>query len=217
MIRPMITSMVNPDAGVSAITRHLTKLDDVLNSHFTYDNTLVFGGSDTFEFEFLAPSSVVPGTQYLIDGDSSSDRVYFGFKTDGLYLANSSEIDSLNIDGVDVSLSATPYPTDGKLYKAVLTLKAGARIGILGSRYTLSQEYPGIMVNPKATISGVTTTNTLGLAAENSEPSAEGNNTITYVNIPNSNRELYQLSVDETQWDNISPSPQELPSVIEIA
>lgn len=42
-------------------------------------------------------------------------------------------------------------------------------------------------------------------------------NALEYINIPDSNVEQFQLSDDATQWDNISPLPQELPSVIEIS
>jgi hypothetical protein len=132
--------------------------------------------------------------------------------TNGFYSFNAGF--TVEVDGLVVTGSDT-YPLDGKLHKMKLSFLSSLSIGLLGKRNAASNYYNGILANPVATISGVTTTNTLGLATGNSEPSAEANNTITYVNIPDSNRELFQNAV--TQWDNISPLPQELPAVIEIA
>ncbi len=42
-------------------------------------------------------------------------------------------------------------------------------------------------------------------------------NAVTRYLVPSTNIEQYQLSNDKTQWDNISPVPQELPAIIEIA
>ena len=41
-------------------------------------------------------------------------------------------------------------------------------------------------------------------------------NSLTYTNIAQDEREEYQLSDDGTQWDNISPEPQQLPAIIEL-
>ena len=42
-------------------------------------------------------------------------------------------------------------------------------------------------------------------------------NAITRVNVPDASIEKFQLSADATQWDNISPTPQQLQAIIEIA
>jgi hypothetical protein len=195
-----------------AITRHFAQLDDVLMSHYVYANTLVFASGDTFEFEFLAPTSTVSANQYLTDSDANLDRAFFLLSPDGTYSFPTGF--TMTVDGVAIDTNSV-YTQDGKLHKVVMSFEAVRRIGFLGVRYDGTGFYNGIITNPVATISGVTTTNTLGLATGNSEPSAEASNTITYVNIPDSNRELFQNAV--TQWDNISPLPQELPAVIEIA
>ena len=49
------------------------------------------------------------------------------------------------------------------------------------------------------------------------EESVEGGEFINYIQVSVTDRELFELSVSETQWDNISPLPQELPAIIEIA
>ncbi|HHZ71335.1 MAG TPA: hypothetical protein EYN54_13905 [Methylococcaceae bacterium] len=215
MIRPMIKSMVNPDAGGGAITRFFAQLDDVLMSYYVYANTLNFTSGDTYKFLWLAPISAVTSNEYLTD-DTGASRAWFVINSAGNFSANSN-VGSMKLDGNSVSLGSG-YPKDGKLHEIELTYNGAASVSILGSFNTLvSGFYNGILANPVATISGVTTTNTLGLATGNSEPSAEANNTITYVNIPDSNREEFQLSGDETQWDNISPPVQVLPAVIEIA
>lgn len=327
-------------AGRDSLSRNFTELTAALGTYWKFKNTLVFGAGDTIAFGFLAPTAALAGTQYLLDGDSAADRVYFGFQSDGLYLVNSSEISALNIDGVDVPLSTTSYPTDGKLHKAVLTLKVGARLMVMGSS-TLSQAYDGVLLDVTVNISGVTTSFTLGNdVGEDTEYSALGaetwsslnfsgagispwtgsfgtnsgnfivsvvgnrsgprtpsgvlisgktyrlrvhatvitggfdlwyleginskilvslaelnagaqvveftsnslaqlyfrsnvsgvctavlhsisveevlGNTLTRVNVPDVSIEKFQLSADETQWDNISPLPQELQSVIEV-
>ena len=218
MIKPIITSLVNPDVGdpTGATERYFAPLDDVLMSYYFYSTAIVLSAGDTFELEFLAPSSVVSSTETISDGETASNRLRIQLASDGTYRFPSPSAATLEVDGVVINSSST-YPVDGKQHKAKFTGVGTGVLKYLGVRYTIASYYSGIISNPIATISGVKTTNTLGLATGNSEPSAEANNTITYINIPDSNRELYQLSVDETQWNNISPSPQELPSVIEIA
>jgi hypothetical protein len=126
-------------------------------------------------------------------------------------------VGTMFLDGVSVPLVGTPYPDDDKLHTMKLVFNATARIKVLGSRFSIEEYFDGIIANPKATISSVTTTHSLDLATGNTEQSEESSNIITYVNIPDTNRELFQLSQDETQWDNISPPTQVLQSVIEIA
>jgi hypothetical protein len=59
----------------------------------------------------------------------------------------------------------------------------------------------------------------LDLATGNTEQAANGNNLLTYVGIPNSNRELFEFNAatDPDQWENISPSVQVLPAIIQVA
>lgn len=214
MIRPMITSMVNP--LVAAIKRTFIQLDDAIPSYYSYVTTLDLESDDTFEFDFLAPNGVTTGSEYLTDGDGVVDaqRAWVLLASNGTYNMATGftlEVDNLLVTGAD------NYPIDGKLHKAKITATTTKNIKYLGTRFTMASFYNGILANPVATISSVTTTNTLGLSTGNSEPSEEANNTITYVDIPDSDRESFQLSGDKTQWDNISPLPQELPAVIEIA
>lgn len=156
----------------SAITRFYAELDSVQQSHGVYANTLVFQAGDTYKFDFLAPTSTVSADEYLVDGDGSSDRAYVAMQAGGTFLVNPNEIANLNIDGLDVALNSS-YPTDSKLHTVILTLSVGARIGTLGARFSLANFYNGIIANPVATISGVTTSNTLGLATGDVEYPAE--------------------------------------------
>ena len=58
----------------------------------------------------------------------------------------------------------------------------------------------------------VTTTFALDEPTANTEASTEGNNSITYNNIAEADRELYQE--EATEFVNISPAPQQLPATI---
>ena len=211
MISTMIKSMVNPES--SAITRFFAQLDSVLMSHLVYANTLVFGAGDTFEFEFLAPTATTVGNEYLTDS-SSGTRAWIYLHPDGTYQLSGGF--TLEVDDV-VKTTTSTYPVDGKLHKVKYTFTGVMSINTVGCRFSLELFYNGIIANPVATISGVTTSNTLGLATGNVEASVPTGpaNAITYVNIPDAQREKFKNAV--TQWDNISPLPQELPAVIEIA
>lgn len=331
MIRSMITSMIRPMirpmiGGDGAITRFFAEFDSVLNSHLVYANTLVFTSGDTYKCEFLAPNATVASNETITDGDNTGNPALFELASDGTYNIGANM--TVTVGGVAVT-GASSYPTDGKLYEYEFTFTGAARIKFLGKNEASSNFYNGIFANLVATISGVTTTNPLGLATGNVEysdenmfgpelwsnpPSSVGSdwvdngggsysyfgdgsfnslqevsileigksykltfnvmsisgemrvlsgsnhlvwtttgfkdvlftadgvslifarsfgivncelnsvtikevegNALTYVNIPEANREQFQLSDDTTQWDNISDLPQELPSVIEVA
>ena len=170
MVRPsMVSAMVNPLA--SFIRRYFAELDSVQQSHYVYANTLVFQSGDTFEFDFLAPTGAVAANEYLTD-DTGGSRAWFVINAAGSFSANSN-IGSMTLDGISVSLSSS-YPVDGKLHKIELTYSGAASVSILGAFNTLASGfYNGIIANPAATISGVTTTNPIGLATGNIEYPAE--------------------------------------------
>jgi len=212
MVSSMVKSMVNPSSSTERI---FIELDPVLNSYYSYATELVFFSGDTFEFEFLGKANA--NTFYLSDSSVVNDRGYVLVESfDGLLDPNST-IGTMILDGVSVPLVGTAYPTDDKLHTMKLIFNAKAMIKFIGSRFTIEEFYDGIIANTKATISSVTTTHSLDLATGNSEQSTESSNILTYVNIPDTNRELFRLSADNTQWNNISPPTQVLPAVIEVA
>jgi len=178
----------------SAITRYFAQLDPVQQSYYSYANTLVFGAGDTFEFEFLAPTGVLSSTMYLIDGDGTVDRSFLLMQALGNFDINNSVVSSFELDGVSVALDGA-YPVDGKLHTIKINYSNTARLRVMGSQHSGVQFYDGIIANPVATIGGVTTSNTLGLATGNVEASVTTGpaNSITYVNIPDAQREKYTL------------------------
>ena len=231
ILRPILSkiakSILNPDGG-GAETRYFIELDSLLNSYYQIAIPLVFTGDYEIEIEF---SSTASSLQVLL-GSSLSTNNYLRLNSSGNIDFKSSN------DGGNSIISATSY-NDGKLHTARATRVGttlqlfvdGVSVGsstvfvindnydLLGN-YVANNYFDGIPVNPKFTDNSgapVTTTFKLDRPTGNTELSAEGNNTLTYVNIPESNRELYQLSGDKTQWNNISSLPQELPAIIEIA
>jgi len=150
--------------GDSAITRFYALTDSVLNSRLVYANTLVFQSGDTFEFDFLAPNAAVASDEFLFDGDTDVvNRAYLLLGSSGSFTPNATTMSALSIDGNVVGLTSA-YPKDGKLHTALVTMNNGAKVKYLGSRYTQAVFYNGILANAVATISGVTTTNPIGLA-----------------------------------------------------
>ncbi|MCP3659583.1 MAG: hypothetical protein GY830_04370, partial [Bacteroidetes bacterium] len=120
----------------------------------------------------------------------------------------------------DTQITNSDYaPFDGKVHKVRLELLRAASLNYLGARKDVTGCYNGIFANPAATINGSTQKFTLGnsYTQGDTEISKDDDNSITRVLVPDANIEQYQLSSDKTQWDNISPSPQELSATIEIA
>lgn len=204
-------------SGGSAITRYFAEFDSVQQSHGVYANTLVFQAGDTFEFDFLAPTGVVSSSQYFTDGDDviSANRTWFALANTGNYTTASGF--TFEVDGV-TKVSGDAYPVDGRLHTIKYTFTTDRDIKFLSVRFNASGYYNGILANAVATIGGVTTSNPIGLATGNVEASITTGpaNALTYVFIPEAQREQY-TPTNPLLWTNISPEPQELPAVIEIA
>ena len=201
MIRPIISSMVDPFEP--EIKRYFARLDSALTSHYTYDDVLFLDPSDTFEFDWVAPSALTP-LEYLTDGDDGVDRGRLSLSSDGTYNFDPSL--TLEVNGVP-KINTDDYPIDGKLYKIKITSVTAIKIKYLGTNSSLINPHDGIMANPVATIGGVTTSNIIGLSTGNTELSNEGNNTLTYVNIPDSNRTQYTLTNGEWIGAELQPQP----------
>jgi hypothetical protein len=208
--------MYEGGGGATTTARNFTQLTTAVGTYWEFSNTLEFQAGDTFEFEFLAPSSISP-SQYLTGGLDANDRGYIFLNSAGNFQSNPSNVASIELDGVAIPLGSA-YPVDGKLHKLKMFFMAFGKIKKLGARYTGTLPYGGTLANPVATIGGSTQTFTLanGVGAD-TEQSAEVGNTITRVNVSGESIEEFELSADKTQWDNISTAPQEMQAIIEIA
>lgn len=219
IIRTIISAIIKPiisDSTPIEGTRTFIETDPDFDMHYSYITTLTFASGDTFELDFTGTLGPPPSF-YIADGEDIDDRGFIVVDNSTGKFVLSASISNLEIDGVNLDLINTLFPTDGKLHHIKVIFDDVAKIKVVGSRYSIEETFQGILANVKATIGGVTHSHALGDATGNSEQSAEVNGIINYVNIPNTQRELYQLSEDTTQWDNISPPTQVLPAVIEIA
>lgn len=187
----LVSAVALAVAGALGSGRNFTELTTALGTYWEYENTLVFGAGDTFEFEFLAPTDIVATTMYLTDGDADRGFVILG--NTGSFIVNTVNIGVLEVDGVSVGLSST-YPVDGKLHTIKITWDNVAEIKYLGMRDISSSFYTGILADPMATISGQTQTWTLGNGVGvDTEQSTPAGNAITRVNVPDE-------SVNEFAW-----------------
>jgi hypothetical protein len=184
----MIKSMVNPES--SAITRFFAQLDNVLMSHYAFVNTRVFANGDSFRGEFTAPTATVASNERITDGDNTVNPALFELASDGTYNIGANM--TVTVGGVAIT-GASSYPTDGKLQEYEFTFTGAARIKYLAkNEASATNFFNGIQASPSTTISGVTENWTLGLSTGNSETGSNGE-IIDYVNIPDSNRELFTL------------------------
>jgi len=216
-ITQAITRAISGGSGGGIPNRYFSLLDPVLDSHYVLSTPIDMQSGDTASIEFVAPVGIIGTSGYIFGGSGATGRGYVFLNTLGTFQVNEAVISTLELDGVGVALNSA-YPLDGKLHTLKVTYSSTATIGFIGCRYTVSLFFDGILANAKFTDNSgtpVTTTFKLDTATGNVEQSVEGNNTLTYVNILESNREEYQLSNDETQWNNLNPI--NLPTVIEVA
>lgn len=197
------------------IDRYFIQMDDVLDSYYNVTTALVFGIGDELEFVYTAPTAVLPVREHMFDNDvSDAARMMLLMASDGTW-SNTGDFDFF-VDGVEETGSSL-YPVDGKEHHVRCVANvAGLRVVNFCTRYNVRDAYNGIMSNIKATIGGVTTTFGVDLSTGTAEASEEANNTLNYVNIPDSNREEFRRIMAEKEWNNISPDPQVLQSIIEI-
>ncbi len=228
MIRAMIRSMTRPMIG--AIKRYFITLDPVVNAHYTLSTPITFTGDFRCDFEFQL--NLATGDHAIISDGLALNLSWFRVDaTNGGYEVqlNGTFYSQVGMFTPDARLHTGYFERIGSTMKGFLdgvevfsatVVTTSIEVGMIGARGNGSQYFDGILANPKFTDNSgtpVTTTFKLGEPTANSELSVEGNNTVNYINIPTTDREEFQLSGDGAQWDNISPEPQELPSVIEIA
>lgn len=216
----MFSSMVSP--MVSAIQRYFITLDPILNSHYLLSTPWVATGDFEITIEFSATSTSLG----VLVGNSASANPNIRIGANGVISIN-----------LSVGASGAGVYNDGKLHKLVLRVTgsnvlltvdgvteinttmtpSSITFDVLGEN-TFGNYFNGILANTKLNDlaqSGNTFTFALDEPTSNTETAAEGGNSITYVGIPTTNRELFQLNV--TQWDNISPPVQVLPATIVVA
>ena len=206
-IKSMITTVINPFDGL--ISRYFVNLDPVLNSYYELASPITFTGDFEIETEFSTTSA----DNQLLVGDNFNTTYYF--RTDA------SSGFKFFIAGANISFSSSTNIKDGELHKVkfklvgtslscilnnislgsqTITPYTGANNFIIGNSNVANFFFDGIIANAKFTdksgASDVVTTFKLDQATANTESSIEGNNSVTYTNIPQSARELYSLEDD---------------------
>ena len=201
MVRSMITTIINPFDGL--LSRYFVTLDPVLNSAYEMAQPITFAGDFEIEFEF---STTTTGTYGIIIGSTTSQSDFLALGSTG----------RVRVQFGGSSLNGTILINDGKLHKCKVARISGvisvfvdgvldgsysnaatSTFNTLGRWATNTYYFNGIIANAKFTdqsgASDVVTTFKLDQATANTESSVEGNNSVTYVNIPQSARDLYTL------------------------
>lgn len=190
-------------AKSTRVSRYFSYLDPIQQGYYTFQNTLVFASGDTFEFDFLAPSSVVSGDQYITDGGADdATRAHIRLRSSGAYAFSSGLTATVN--GV-TKVSGDLYPTDGALHKVICTFTTTKAIKYLGCRLSIENFYSGILSSAKSTISGAISSWRLDKdPLTTTEQSSGGGNILTRVNVAQADVELFTLNTATTpdQWEN---------------
>ena len=217
----MITTVINPFDGL--LSRYFVTLDPVLNSHYEMAAPITFTGDFEIEVEI---STVTTDSLTIILASATDTDNYIAFTSAGAI--------RVKIGGISIDTSSGVLAIDGKLH----TLKV-KRVGLVLTKILddvivdtdtldsilnmLTGEiarnssgfyFDGIIANAKFTdksgASDVVTTFKLDQATANTESSIEGNNSVTYTNIPQSARELYTL--DGNIWTDAAGNTIEVAS-----
>ena len=201
-------------AGIDDLTliRTFINLDPVLNSHYVLSTAVIFTGDFTINVKLA--TTAVSGAMIFSGGTGAT----------GLELyKNTSGTLTLYYAGAAVFTVVAANVEDGKLHTAsitrvgsTLTLTAGAASGSTtsitgnvqvthaGSRDGTGFYFDGNIADlgfiDQSGAGDVPTTFRLDQATGTTENSIEGNNSITYVNIPESIREPLALDEDAGEW-----------------
>ena len=218
-INSTITTLINPFDVSGLLSRYFVTLDPVLNSHYEVAAPITFAGDFEIEVEF---SKGPQESDYnVLIGQSNTTSNWITTRTNYVSISMGAAV----LNGVIPIL-------DGKLHLIKLT-----RVGSLISLYvdgvadgtmnktnnivfdqigrnTGSHFFDGILANVKFTdqsgASDVVTTFKLDQATANTESSVEGNNSVTYVNTPQSARDLYTL--EGSTWTDAAGNTIEVAS-----
>lgn len=202
MIRPLIRPMIRSMIASSLTQRIFIDLDPVTQEHYTLQNPVVETGdfSHSFKFSVSAYNSIILGRS-----GSGADFVYI--LPDG----------TIRVRIADSNGNSTLTVTLNDLHSATLS-RVGSLVtlvvdGVQFVSYTNSGSYTIDLIGNFSTIyfNGYVSNVDLGNGndwklerdPENAEQAVNGNNLLTYVNIPTGlpSRELFTLNQAGTQWD----------------
>ena len=192
-----------------------------LGSAITYTGDFEVGG------KFTMPSGVF---SYSLIGHDETNRVDIDSTSERFRFINGGDTNTFNgaltglvagsLNSWYVTLSGTTLELFiNDISKGTAFTTTDFTASFIGTTDGLTRLYFGIeadvyFINKLS--SPVSTTFKINTPTGSVENSLEGNNTLNYVGVPESERELYQLSSDRSQWDNINPVSQILPSPIVI-
>lgn len=182
MIKPMITSMVNPDA--TGTQRVFIDLD---GGHYVLSTPETLTG----DFQIKYATTTAATEMDFADG--------FGITAGGLFKAPASVTD-IELNGVSVGLAAAA-PLSGKLNTVKFIGAVSETITVFGQSGSGTNFFNGVLADPS--LPGANWN--LDEPTANTELSAEGNNTLTYVNVAIADRELMALTNDDW-WGNLAPN-----------
>ena len=221
-IKSMITTVINPFDGL--ISRYFLNLDPVLNSYYEIATTITFTGDFEVEVDAYEPianyGGVISGSNFELltraDGSLEKMSVLVGGASMSIESAFSRTVfNNLKITrtGSTTTIVTSLGTFDVSAVFGSVTVNIDA-IGKNTSGIGGPDLFNGIIANAKFTdksgASDVVTTFKLDQATANTESSIEGNNSVTYKNIPQSARELYTL--DGTTWTDAAGNTIEVAS-----
>ena len=205
---------------LGVVSRYFVTLDPVLNSHYEMAAPITFAGDFEAEVEFSTTSFAV----HIIVSTSEITQDYIFVRSTGevgLRVSDGAITGTIVVaDGKLHTIKVTKVGTtvslfvDGILDGTATTTTTPTEIGLIGGWSANSLYYSGIIANAKFTdqsgASDVVTTFKLDQATANTESSVEGNNSVTYNNIPQSARDLYTL--DGNIWTDSAGNTIEVAS-----
>jgi len=194
----------------------------------------VFGqsGSGTNYFNGILSDPSIPGTTFVLDnapgdGDTEfSQENTFGVE---LWTFGAQELDGSTVTSeIIAGVSSGGVPPNSMFEVTLSWVNLTGRVRVLCSTDTSLNS--GVQVGDTGSLTTIlfSTSNTRlqmqdqdgGAIADSVNISTREitSNALEYILIPDANKELFQLSTDETQWDNIDvANPHILPEIIEIA
>ena len=215
--------MVDPDS--SSTTRVFINLDSPLEAHYKLSSVF----SSAVDVRLKCSIVIIPTSNMGIFGNSANSDSYIRISSSSQIRAQSASggnyLTGTSIgDGRLHSIDFVGTTTTGELF--VDGVSQGQQLGdfsqfdidVIGDYLGDNDRFfDGIISGAAVETQGNIESWSLSEPISNTEQSHQGGSQISYENISTSERELYQLSEDGTQWDNISPAPQELQAIIEIA
>ena len=202
-----VADFAEPLALPAIASRNFLTLDPVLNSHYDMLTAIEFSNDFEIELDFSTTST----SNYNMVLSPNSNSIWIAVRSTGLITFRTAGGDLIStsqiIDGKLHTLKITRVGTtyniyvDGVLEDSITTTNVDlVKFNYIGKWHNASLQFNGIIANAKFTdksgASDVVTTFELDEATANTELSTEGNNSINYVNIPQSARKLFTLEND---------------------